>query len=121
MSWIERSVEARLAEAAAAGELEAPTLRGKPLADLDRQRPQGWWADQFVRRELSHDRRVRAEAAAAAARAGFWRAATVDVLRDRIRDANAAIARANINLITTDQLPPFDPVDIEQRWRRLRT
>jgi hypothetical protein len=32
-------------------------LWGKPIADLDRPRPPGWWADQFVARELSHDRR----------------------------------------------------------------
>ena len=71
MSWIERSVEERLAKAAESGELRAPTLEGKPIDDLDRQRDQGWWADRFVERELSHDRRERAEAAAAAARVGF--------------------------------------------------
>ena len=67
MSWIERSVEERLANAAAGGELDTPELHGKQL-DLDMHRSQGWWADQFTRRELSHDRRRRAEIAAAAAR-----------------------------------------------------
>ena len=120
MSWIERSIEERLAEAAAAGELDTPTLQGKPLPDLDRPREQGWWADRFVARELSHDRRVRAEAAVAAARAGFWRAADVVELRDRVRDANVAIVRANVNLIETDRLEPIDAADIEDRWHRLR-
>ena len=120
MSWIERSVEERLAKAAAAGELDAPTLAGRPLADLDRPREQGWWANRFVQRELSHDRRRVAEAAASEARVGFWRAATVDDLRGRVRDANAAIVRANINLVETDRLEPFDHADIEARWRRLR-
>ncbi len=119
MSWIERSVEERLANAAAGGELDTPELNGKQL-DLDTPRGQGWWADQFTRRELSHDRRQRAEAAAAAARVGFWRAPTIDDLRARIRDANNAIVRANINLIVTDRLAPFDPDDIEDRWRRLQ-
>ena len=87
VSWIERVIEERLAQAAAAGELDAPHLNGKPLPDLDRPREQGWWADQFVRRELSHDRRKVAEAAAAEARAGFWRA------DDRRRAAGAGDAR----------------------------
>lgn len=119
MSWIERSVEERLARAAADGELDTPHLQGKPIADLGRPRPQGWWAEQFVQRELSHDRRERAEAAAAAARAGFWRATSRDELRDLVSLANAAIVRANVNLIESDRLARFDPDEIEVRWRRL--
>lgn len=121
MSWIERSVEERLARAAEDGELDAAPLHGKPLPDLDRHREQGWWAAQLVERELSHDRRVVAETAAAAARAGFWRCGSVDDLRDSVRDANAAIATANVNLIETDRLAAFDVADIEARWRRLRS
>ncbi len=119
MSWIERSVEERLANAAAGGELDTPELNGKQL-DLDTQRGHGWWADQFTRRELSHDRRQRAEVAASAARVGFWRAPTIDDLQGRIRDANQAIVRANINLIEPDRLALFDVADIEARWRRLQ-
>jgi hypothetical protein len=120
MSWIERSIEERLANAAAGGELDTPELNGREL-DLDTHRGQGWWADQFTRRELSHDRRKVAEAAANAARVSFWRALTIDDLGHRVRDANHAIVRANINLIDTDRLTPFDPADIEARWRRLHT
>ncbi|MEO6651464.1 MAG: hypothetical protein ABIP17_02265 [Ilumatobacteraceae bacterium] len=119
MSWIERSIEEVLANAAATGALDTPELTGRQL-DLDTQRSQGWWADQFTRRELSHDRRRVAEAAAAQARIGFWRADTSGDLHDRVREANEAIARANINLVDGDRLVPFDPFDIEDRWRRLR-
>jgi len=120
VSWIERAVEEQLAQAARNGDLDAPHLHGKPLADLDRQRPQGWWADAFVERELSHDRRARAEAAAATARVGFWQAATVTDLHAAVAAANAAIVRANVNLVPADRLAPFDPADIEARWHRLR-
>ena len=119
MSWIERSIEERLARAAAEGELDTPHLRGHEL-DLDRQRPPGWWADQFVARELSHDRRRAAEAAAARARVGFWRADSADELRRRVAAANAAIVRANVDLVPSDRLATFDPVGIEDRWRELR-
>lgn len=112
-------LEERLARAAADGELRAPHLEGKPIADLDQSRPQGWWAEQFARRELSHDRRERAVAGAAAARAGFWRSGNIDELRARVRDANAAIVRANVNLVDADRLPLFDSADIEARWRSL--
>ena len=118
MSWIERSVEQRLANAAAAGELDTPELNGKPL-DLDSQRGEGWWADQFTRRELSHDRRRAAEEAAGEARVGFWRAADRDELIRLVSDANEAIERANINLIDAARLTPFDPADIERRWHDL--
>lgn len=120
MSWIERAVEERLARAARDGELSPPHLAGKPLDDLVRERPQGWWADRFVERELSHDRRQRADAAAAAARAGFWRAGDVAAVREAVAAANTAIARANVNLLPGDRLEPFDLADIEARWRKLR-
>ena len=119
MSWVARSIEERLANAAADGELDTPELKGRQL-DLDTQRGQGWWADQFTRRELSHDRRKVAEAAAEAARVGFWRASSIGDLRALLRDANEAIVRANINLIESDRLARFDADDIEDRWRRLQ-
>ncbi len=121
MSWIERMLEEHLADAAARGELDGGPLQGRPIADLDRQRPQGWWADRFVQRERSHDRRETAEAAARAARAGFWRCESSDELLASVREANEAIVHANINLIDQHRLVPFDPVDIEMRWRSLRT
>ena len=120
MSWIERMLEERLAKAAAEGELDAPRLAGKPLPDIDTQRTQGWWADQFVRRERSHDRRQASEAAAAQARAGFWKAASIEELRGLVDAANQAIAAANINLVPGDQLELFDWHDVATRWRTVR-
>ncbi len=106
--------------AAEDGELRAPSLEGRPLHDLDRSREQGWWANRFVARELSHDRRQLAEVEAAGARAGFWRAVSPDEVRGRVAVANAAIARANLDLVDADRLTPFDLADVEARWRRLR-
>lgn len=120
MTWLSRAVEERLARAAANGELETPTLKGRPIADLDRPRPAGWWADQFVARERSHDRRAIAEREAARARIGFWRCVDADAVRAAVATANAAIDAANRDLIASDQIAPFDADDIVERWRGLR-
>ncbi len=94
--------------------------RGKPIADLDRPRPPGWWADQFVARERSHDRREVAARQAAAARARFWRCDDIEAVRTSVAAANAAIDRANLNLIESDRLDRFDVDAICARWRELR-
>jgi len=120
MSWIERAAEERLARAAANGELQVPELHGKPLTDLDKPRNSGWWADQFVARERSHDRRKDAETIAATARAGFWRCDDIEAVRRAVADANDAISAANVDLIESDRLAYFDPDDIVDRWRKLR-
>lgn len=120
MTWVSRAVEERLAQAAANGELDAPDrLKGKPIADLDRPRALGWWADRFVARERSHDRRAVAEKDAAAARARFWRCDDLEALRTHVAVANQAIDAANVNLIESDRLERFAVDDIVDRWRRL--
>jgi hypothetical protein len=120
MTWLSRAVEERLAQAAANGEMDPPErLKGKPIPDLDRPRPEGWWADQLVARERSHDRRADAVREAAAARAGFWRCADLEAVRTSVAAANEAIDRANVNLIESDRLDRFDVDDICTRWREL--
>ena len=121
MTWTPRSVEERLAQAVANGELDAPDrLKGKPIADLDRPRPAGWWAEQFVARELSHDRREAAARDAAAARARFWRCDDIEAVRASVAVANAAIDHANLNMIESDRLDRFDVDDVFARWQELR-
>jgi DnaJ homologue, subfamily C, member 28, conserved domain len=120
MSWVSRMVEQRLANAAEAGELDGGSLKGKPLPGIDTQRPDGWWAEQFVKRELSHDRRKAALEAAAVARTEFWKAASLGELRDQVITANEAIAKVNINLTDADQIERFDIADVRRRWSRLR-
>lgn len=118
---MDRVLEEQLAAAAEKGELVAEPLKGKPIPGIDEHRPDGWWANSLVRRERSADRRQTAIEAMKQARVEFWRAETLDRLRSLVADANDAIATANINLIDTDRLEPFDVVDIETRWHSLRS
>jgi len=118
---LSRAAEEHLARASANGELDvADRLKGKPIADLDQPRASGWWADQFVARERSHDRRAVAQQEAAAARIRFWRCDDLDTLRASVAAANVAIDTANLNLIESDRLARFDVDDIVERWRRVR-
>lgn len=112
-------LEERLAEAAANGELAAPDLEGRPIADLHWERPEGWWAKRFVERELSHDRRAATEAEVALARARFWRATSEDEVRTLVADVNLEIDRANARMVAGDRLARFDADDVVERWRRL--
>ena len=114
-------VEQRLANAAAAGELDGGPLNGKPLPGIDEQRPDGWWAEQFVTRELSHDRHQAALEAARRARAEFWKATSSAELADLVAGANTAIAHANINMVDADQIELFDIDDVHRRWAALRS
>lgn len=50
MSWIDHVVERKIAAAIARDELVPEHMRGASL-DLDNQRSEGWWAEEFVRRE----------------------------------------------------------------------
>ncbi|NND73859.1 MAG: DUF1992 domain-containing protein [Ilumatobacter sp.] len=94
MSWVARMVEQRLADAARAGELDAGPLEGKPIPGIDEHRPDGWWAEQFVRRELSHDRRKVAVEAAAKACVAYWKADSEADVVALVRAANEAITAA---------------------------
>ncbi len=121
MSWIENMLEQRLAAAARDGELDGGPLKGKPIRDLDRQRPAGWWAERFVERELSHDRRLAAEGEARRARAAFWQAGSLDEVEVLVVSANRTLAAANLNLVEADVIELFDVGDILDRWRLLRS
>lgn len=118
MSWVERRVEQRIAEAMERGELDAGPLHGQPITDLDRPRQEGWWAERFVARERR--RLAREEAAQIAER---WRQRFGVVrdgadLRQRVEAANAWVDDVNGSLHPDDRLRPFDLAEVERDWRR---
>ncbi len=121
MDWISRIVEERLAQADERGELDIPErLKGKPIPGIDESRPEGWWAESFVRRERSRARRVDADAALASARVRFWQAESEQELVDLVASSNAMIAHVNLNVVDEDRLDPVDLDEITRRWWSLR-
>ena len=48
MDWRDLLIEQQIAEAIERGEMATPNLAGRALPDIDRQRPDGWWAERYV-------------------------------------------------------------------------
>jgi len=48
---VESIADRRIREARAAGLFDNLAGRGQPIADIDQERPPGWWADRLVERE----------------------------------------------------------------------
>ena len=121
MSWIDRIVEQQIAQAMARGELDTPEhLRGKPL-DLDTQRGDGWWAEQFVRRERSQLLREESMPQRAAYLPRFWRAATIAELMGLVTEANRWVVQTNERLQHADRLELFEPREMADTWRSLHS
>lgn len=120
MSWIERAVEQQLAAAIERGELETPAhLKGKPL-DLDTQRGDGWWAEQFVRKERSQILRDESQGERSRRAAAFWRAPSIDRLDALVAEANQWIASVNARLLPADALEPFQLETVRSTWASVR-
>ena len=119
MDFIDRLVESRIAEAIERGELDPGPVKGKPIPDIDNPRPQGWWAEQFVRRERSRLAREETLERIGAWRLRFQRATTIDELRRMIAQANGWIDRQNQRLAPDDAVPRFENGAVERAWRSL--
>ena len=116
VSWIDHIVERQIAEAIARDELEPAHLRGKPL-DLDTQRGDGWWAEQFVRKERSRALREESMPERSAFPPKFWRAASVHELTELVAAANLWIVGINNQLLPADALALFNPREVIDTWR----
>lgn len=119
MQIIETIADRRIRQAQEDGLFDDLPGHGKPIADLGRQRPAGWWALRQIETE-------RAKAAAEALhdelrseRPALWRLGSVSAVRDQVADMNRRIAAHNRRY----RMAPATPLDPEQTvatWRRLR-
>ena len=92
---------------------------GKPIPDLDHERPPGWWATRLVRRERSMLRAEELDRVLRAAMPRLWRLdsddellSQVDELNDRIDDYNRTTTWERRGRLKAD--------DVLNQWRQLR-
>ncbi len=117
VSFIDRIVEQQIQAAMARGEFDDLPGAGKPL-DLDPREP-GWWAEQFVRRERSRLLREEVVHDLAVRRAAFWRAGSIDELRELVTETNKVLTKANARMSSEDGLPLVDYGETVERWREV--
>jgi hypothetical protein len=120
MAFLDRLIEQQITAAMERGEFDDLPGRGRPLHDLDTQRSQGWFAEQMVRREHSRTRHERTQVEIGERRIAFWRASSLDELRERVVAANRHIAETNLLLEPEDRFALFDFSEVIATWRRVR-
>lgn len=92
---------------------------GQPIPDLDRRRPDGWWADNLVRRERSIQRREELDELLASAMAPLWRLGSELELRERVAELNGRIDDHN-RRTSLEHRPRLSVDELVARWNRLR-
>ena len=92
---------------------------GKPIRDIDRVRPPGWWAMRVAQTERSKARSEDLRADVAAAMPAIWRTDTAEdadaqitALNDRIDDYNATT--------TWERIDRLDAAALLETWARVQ-
>jgi hypothetical protein len=116
---VESIADRRIRAAREAGLFDNLPGAGKPLPDLDRERPPGWWAVRLVKRERSIARAEVLDRELRAAMPQLWRLDAVEELRARIDELNDRIDAYN-RATTWERRSRLDADSFVARWRRLR-
>jgi len=112
----ERAVE----QARRDGLFDDLALHGKPIPDIDRQRPSGWWANQFVAKERSKVKAMQLDDQIRSAMPALWRLTDEPLVRSRVRELNDLIKRYNAATTVAPREPLDEPTTVAT-WRRLRS
>ncbi len=119
MRIVETIAERRIRQAREDGLFDDLPGRGKPIADLHKQRPPGWWGMRQVETERA---KVAAETLhewLRPQRAALWRLDTTAEVAARVAELNRRIADHN----RRHPLGSANPLDVDRTiatWRRLR-
>ena len=115
----ESIADRRIQEARRAGLFDNLPGAGKPIADLGRERPPGWWASRVVTEERNKMRYEELDRQIKRAKPTLWRLGSEELLRDAVRDLNEQIVAYN-SRTTFQQHAALDPDEVVQTWRDLR-
>lgn len=114
----ETLAERRIREARERGLFDNLTGSGEPIADLDTQRPEGWWANRLLKSERSKLKRADLDQHIESSMAQLWRLPTESKVRQRVSELNAQIA--DYNVVTS--LDPRSALAVDElvaTWKRL--
>lgn len=117
---VEALVERRVRQARADGYFDNLAGAGKPIADIDQQRPAGWWANRLVTEERNKLKALQLDDEISAAMPGVWRLDTEANVRARVAELNERVAAHNVAVRNT--AAPRALLDADATvatWRRL--
>ncbi|MEM8922226.1 MAG: DnaJ family domain-containing protein [Actinomycetota bacterium] len=117
MGLFEEIADRRIAEARAAGLFDNLPGAGKPIPDLDRERPPGWWAARVAKRERSIDRARLLDHELRKGRAALWRLETEHEVRASLAELNRLVDDYN-RTTTWERRQPVDEASTLRQWRR---
>ena len=118
MGAFEESADRRIRAGYEAGLFDGLEGAGKPIRDLDRIRPPGWWAARLAGRERSKLRAEDLSREVAAAMPGLWREPSEEAVIARVEQLNRRIDDYNAGT-AWERHDRLDAVAIVERWRRL--
>ena len=115
----ESIADRRIQEARRAGLFDNLPGAGKPIADLGRERPPGWWASRVVTAERDQLRYEELDGQIKRAKPTLWRLDSEELLRAAVHDLNEQIIAYNTRT-TFQQHDALDPQDVVRTWRDVR-
>lgn len=119
MGLFESIADRRIREARRAGLFDNLPGAGKPIADLGRERPAGWWANRVVREERDKAAFEDLDGLIKKAMPSLWRLKSEREVAERVAELNALIDGYNAKT-TFQRRNRLDEHDVVGRWRELR-
>jgi len=115
----ESIADRRIAAARKAGLFDNLPGAGKPIADIDRQRPEGWWATRLVKRERNIIKAENLDRQVKAAMPKLWRLGSEADVREQVDQLNKGIDAYN-QVTTWKPYSRLDASSVVTRWLRVR-
>ena len=116
----ESIADRRIREARRAGLFDNLPGAGKPIADLGRERPPGWWASRVVTEERDKMRYEELQKVVKQARPSLWRLGSEALVRAAVDNLNQQILAYNART-TFEPHETLDEAATVQTWRELKT
>jgi hypothetical protein len=115
---VESIADRRIRAAREAGMFDNLPGAGKPIPDLGRERPPGWWGARLVKRERSIMKAEQLDRQVRSAMPQLWRLPSEAEVRAKIRELNQAIDAYN-EVTTWERRDRLSPDELVGSWRSM--